>query len=275
MESKLGRLLRERGRVRRLGECILTYQETGSTNELALDLARRGAPHGRLILAETQTAGRGRWQREWSSLRGGLYLTAILRPADGEQPSVSLFPVSASLAATEAIREASGVEAKIRWPNDLLVDGRKVGGILCESSFSGQRLDFLVAGFGINVNQALEDFPDELTKVATSLRLVTGGTHELPLVAACLVERLEHWWETCNEAPATIVPRWEELACGQTDTRVKIRYKEGREFEATTFGMAEDGGLRVRCADGRVQTLYTEEVLFFHTLDPSSAGGGC
>ena len=253
-----------------MGECILTYDETGSTNELALDWARRGAPHGCLILAESQTAGRGRWQREWSSARGGLYYTAILKPPEDKTPSVSLLPVAASLAAADAIREVAGVDAKIRWPNDLLVDGRKVAGILCESSFSGDRPEFLVAGFGINVNQTQEEFPQELATVATSLRLVTGDAHEPLLVAACLTERLEHWWEKCSEDPLSIVRRWDELAFGQRETRVKVRDKEGHEFEATTSGVAEDGGLRVRLADGRVQTLYAEEVVFFRTMDPDS-----
>ena len=260
----LGRLLRDRGKVRRMGECILAYQEVGSTNELALEWARRGMPHGCLILAESQTAGRGRWRREWSSARGGLYYTAILKPPEDKMPRVSLLPVAASLAAAEAIREVAGVDAKIRWPNDLLVDGRKVGGILCESSFSGDRPEFIVAGFGINVNQTREDFPEELATVATSLRLVTGDSHEPSLVAACLTERLEHWWERFIEDPSSIVRRWG----GQGETRVKVRHKEGHEFEATTSGMAEDGGLRVRLADGRVQTLYTEEVVFFRTTDP-------
>jgi BirA family biotin operon repressor/biotin-[acetyl-CoA-carboxylase] ligase len=268
MDSSLGRLLRDRAKARRMGDCILTYEETGSTNEVAIDWARRGAPSGCLVLAESQTAGRGRWQREWSSPRGGLYLTAILRPEGGNSPEVSLLPVASSLAATEAIREAARVEARIRWPNDLLVDGRKVGGILCESSFTGDRPDFLVAGFGINVNQTGDDFPPELSLLATSLRLVTGHPHEVSLVAACLAERLEHWWESLLKDPATIVGRWDELACGQRESRVTVRHKEGQEFEAVTAGMAEDGGLRVRLADGRVQTLYTEEVLFFRTLDP-------
>ena len=250
-----------------MGACILTYRETDSTNELALDWARRGAPHGCLILAESQSAGRGRWQREWSSPRGGLYFTAILKPCEDKVPAVSLVPVAASLAATEAIREAAGVEAKIRWPNDLFVNEQKVGGILCESSFSGGRLDFLVAGFGINVNQAREDFPEELATAATSLRLVTGDRHEMMLVAACLTEWLEHWWERSLEEPSAIIDRWDELASGHKDAKVRVRHKEGQEFEAVTAGMAEDGGLRVRRADGRVETLYTEEVVFFLPLN--------
>jgi BirA family transcriptional regulator, biotin operon repressor / biotin---[acetyl-CoA-carboxylase] ligase len=266
-QTQLGRLLRDRGRVRRLGAGIVTYQEAGSTNELALEWARRGAPHGSLVLAESQTAGRGRWQREWSSARGGLYYTMILRALDDEGLRMSLLPVAASLAATEAIREVAGVEAKIRWPNDLLVERRKVGGILCESSYSGSRLEFVVAGFGINVNQTQEDFPEELVAVATSLRGVTGGMHDPLLVAACLTERLEHWWERFIEDPPSIVLRWDELAFGQRQTRVKVRHKEGHEFEATTSGMAKDGGLRVRLADGRIETLYTEEIVFFRTLD--------
>jgi BirA family biotin operon repressor/biotin-[acetyl-CoA-carboxylase] ligase len=268
MESSLGRLLRDRGKVSQLGECVLTYQEADSTNDLALMLAGRGAPHGCLVIAETQSAGRGRWQRQWSSSAGGLYLTALLRPPDDKKPSITLLPAAASVAATEAISEATGVSPRIRWPNDLLVDKHKVGGILCEASFAGARPDFVVAGFGINVNQAREDFPEELATVATSLRIWTGSPQERLLVAACLAERLEHWWEKCLEGSSDILRRWGELAWGETGMRVRVRHKEGEEFEATTSGMAEDGGLRVRLADGRLQTLYSEEVIFFRNLDP-------
>ena len=267
MASSLGRLLRERGKAGRLGQCILSYQVTHSTNQLGLDLARRGAPHGSLILAETQTSGRGRWQRSWSSPKGGLYLTAVLRPREGKEPCTPLLPAAASIAAAEAILEASGVKAHIRWPNDLLVDEHKVCGILCEASFAGERLDFLVVGFGINVNQTRQDFPDELADVATSLQMTTGSSHEIPLVAACLAERLEYWWEKCEESPSDILPRWSELAWGETGKRVRVRHREGWELDATTAGMAEDGGLRVRLADGRLQTVYSEDVLFLRDLD--------
>lgn len=264
VDTSFGRLLRDRGKANQFGEIILTYQQAGSTNDLALSFARRGAPHGTLIMAEVQTSGRGRWQRRWCSSEGGLYLTAILRPRSGTSPNFSILPVAAAVAATEAILESSGIEPRIRWPNDLLLDGGKIGGILCEASFAGDRPDFLVAGFGINVNQAQQDFPDELATVATSLRVATGSQQERLLVAACLVERLELWWEKCLTKPSDVLRRWGELAWGETGMRVRVRHKEGEEFEATTAGMAHDGGLKVRLADGELRTLHSEEVVHLH-----------
>lgn len=267
MAASLGRLLRDRGKASQLGACVLSYQEADSTNDLALTLARQDAPHGAVVLADTQSAGRGRWKREWSSLEGGLYMSVLLRPPPEKKPSITLLPAAASVAAAEAIVEASGLKPLIRWPNDLLLERRKVGGILCEASFSGERPDFVVVGFGINVNQAREDFPEGLQTVATSLKIETGRAQDRMLVAACLAERLEFWWERCFEKSPDILRAWEERAWGEAGMRVRVQDKEGKEFEATTFGLAEDGGLKVRLPDGRIQTLYSEDVHFLRGID--------
>jgi BirA family biotin operon repressor/biotin-[acetyl-CoA-carboxylase] ligase len=267
METSLGRLLRDRGKARQLGSCVISYQEADSTNGLALTLARQDAPHGMVVLADRQTAGRGRWRREWSSREGGLYISVLLRPPPKKEFSMTLLPAAASVAATEAIVEASALNPLIRWPNDLLLEGRKVGGILCEASFSGERPDFVVTGFGINVNQDREDFPKELQTVATSLKIETGCPQDRLQVAAFLAERLEFWWERCLAKSADILRAWEKRAWGEAGMRVQVQEKDGDEFEATTAGLAEDGGLKVELPDGRVRTLYSEDVHFLRGTD--------
>ena len=266
MGTSLGRLLRERGRTKQLGDCVISYQEVSSTNDLALSFARQDAPHGAVVIADRQSAGRGRWKRAWSSLEGGLYMSVLLRPPPKKEFSMTLLPAAASVAAAEAIVDASGLNPQIRWPNDLLLEARKVGGILCEASFSGQRPDYVVTGFGINVNQEREGFPQELQTIATSLEIETGRPQECLLVAACLVERLELWWERCLDKSLDILRAWEERSWVKVGMRVRVKEKEGQEFEAMTSGLAEDGGLKVQLTDGRVRTLYSEDVHFLRGL---------
>ncbi|MFQ5789254.1 MAG: biotin--[acetyl-CoA-carboxylase] ligase [Acidobacteriota bacterium] len=262
----LGQLLRDRGKVSQMGRFIVTFDRVGSTNERAVFLARRGAPHGCLVLAREQTAGKGRWQRRWISRLGGLYLSSVLRPSCGEEGAPELLPLACSVAASEAISHASRVSSRVRWPNDLLVQGKKVGGILCEASFSGDKLEFVVAGFGINVNQLPEDFSSGLTETAISLRMATGCEFDELLLAACLVERLEVWWKACSGGADGIRKRWAELAHGEKGMTVMVEAKDGKTFDALTVGLAEDGGLRVRLEDGREQVLYSEDVVYFKPL---------
>jgi BirA family biotin operon repressor/biotin-[acetyl-CoA-carboxylase] ligase len=221
-------------------------------------LARKGAPHGSVVLAEKQTAGKGRWSRRWESARGGLYLSVILRPDDARDSELSLLPFLASVAAAEALERATSVAARLRWPNDLYVSGRKIGGVLCESSFAGDRLDYAVVGIGINVNQTREDFPPEVSLRATSVREALGETRDPFEVSAELVRSLESWWDLRREA--RVLERWQELASGAEGSPVKVLSADGEVFEAVTDGLAADGALRVRLVDGAERVLYSGDV---------------
>lgn len=247
------------------GDVILTFARVSSTNEIALAYARRGLPHGSLVLADEQTAGRGRRGRTWNSPPGvGLYLTALLRPPEGGSPAPYLLPLAASVAAAEALRDGlagGAVPVLIRWPNDLYVDGRKLAGILCEATFAGARLEYTAVGVGVNVNQEARHFGKELSDRATSLLLLTGRGRDRIEVAARLVERLEHWWDTSLASDSqAVLARWRQLAEGEEGMKVRVE-RDGAPFEAITAGLAEDGGLRVRLEDGRLLTLYSAEVV--------------
>ncbi len=274
--TALGRLLRERGKVASFGDVVLTFASLGSTNDTALDYVRRGLPHGSVVMADEQTAGRGRRGRAWISPPGvGLYLTALLRGTEASSPAAHLLPLAASVAAAEALRDPAAGEAVpvvIRWPNDLYVGERKLAGILCEATFSGARLEHAVVGVGINVNHEIRHFGEELAERATSLRLVTGRPQERVELAARLVERLEHWWDRSLASDTSgVLARWRELAEGAQGMKVLVErsgapveasgVSGAHAFEATTAGLAEDGGLRVRLQDGRLLTLYSAEVV--------------
>lgn len=156
----------EQVRARLPGRTIVWRETTGSTMPEAAKLAAEGAAAGTLVVAEEQTAGQGRFGRSWHSEKEtGLYVSFVLRLA--MEDSLQLVTIAAGLAAQEAVKKASGVRCRIKWPNDLLADGKKCGGILCQAAEGA-----VIAGIGINANQ--QSFPADLAATATSLRLVTG-----------------------------------------------------------------------------------------------------
>ncbi|MBQ7254728.1 MAG: biotin--[Oscillospiraceae bacterium] len=155
---------------------FLIYPQVTSTNDLAKKLAQEGAAHGGAVLAYAQTAGRGRRGRTFASPKGGIYLSVILRPRDPLPKLLHLTPVLA-VAACDAIEEVAGIRPKCKWVNDLLLEGRKLAGILVE--ISG---DALIAGIGVNV--ARSDLPEELRKIAVSLAEVGAACEKEPLARA-------------------------------------------------------------------------------------------
>jgi len=159
------------------------YSEIGSTNDVALLMAQRGAPDGTVVGADLQTAGRGRQGRAWSSPPGsGLYVSMIVRPPAVIAP---LLTIAAGVSVVEGIREATGLSMDLKWPNDVYAGGRKVAGILAESGLSDARLTHVVLGIGINVNHA--NYPPEVATRATSIERELGRTVDRGLVlASCL-----------------------------------------------------------------------------------------
>ena len=166
------------------GKPLYKYQIVRSTNDLALQLAREGAPEGTLVLAEAQTGGRGRWGRRWLSPEGkGIWASLILRPEDDPGGTLA---VGVASGIAEALRDRTGVDAEVKWPNDVVVGGRKLAGVLVERGGEAY-----VVGFGVNVLQAKEDFPPELRDRATSLLLETGRAWDREELLWGILEEVE------------------------------------------------------------------------------------
>ena len=255
----LGAVLRNQSRA--ISPFILAVDSTSSTNDLARRYAEQGAPHGSLFLAHAQTHGRGRFGRSWESGAGGLYISMLLRHGlDGYQKQLPLLPLAVSVAAVEAIEDVTKCPVTIRWPNDLYAGDQKLGGILCETSFSGDRLDLAVVGCGVNVNQARFG-SDEVRARATSLFVLTQKRWDRLALAAALVDRLSFWCGACKD-PSAMLNRWRELAVGDHGQKIRVVRQNGDSFEAVSAGVEEDGGLSVRLPDGSRQVLYAEDVRF-------------
>lgn len=234
------------------------FYKIGSTNTAAMTAAAEGAPEGSIFLAEEQTAGRGRGANSWQSPRStGIYCSAVLRP--GLPPS-DVLPLSlaAGLAVQAAIQQVdSRMRPDLKWPNDLLIDGKKVCGILTEMNAEATRVRYIAVGIGINVNQA--SFPKELQ--ATSLRLETGSEWSRVELAGALLKSLDREYRQFTENPGardSIVQRFGQNSSWTLGRKVRIE-ESGSAFEGTTEGLDSRGFLKVRTANG-VRTVLSGTV---------------
>ncbi len=225
-----------------------------STNEILKARARLGAPEWAGVLADTQTGGRGREGRAWASPPGGLYLSLLLRP---RFEAVGLVPLAAGVVVAEVAGEY-GVEARVKWPNDVLVGGRKLAGVLTESSSSSRGVDWVVVGIGVNV--AVD--PTSLgpvAKTATSLHLEAGRTPAVEDVAAGVLARLTVWYDALEGRPSQVVDAWRARAVPWWGRPVQVR-TTGGVLRGTLRDVDETGALLVDREEGGVERVLSGEV---------------
>ena len=236
------------------------FFKIGSTNSSAMAAAAEGAFQGSVFLAEEQTAGRGRGAHSWESARSaGIYCSVVLRP--NLAPSeVLVLALAAGLAVRAAIAEVDArVAIDLKWPNDVLIAGKKVCGILTEMNAEATRVRYIVVGIGINVNQA--GFPKELQNQATSLRMVTGSEWSRVELAAALLKSLDREYQALLNAPdarALILRRFAEHSSWVQGKQVTVE-DDGSRIEGTTEGLDERGFLQLRTARG-LQTVLSGTV---------------
>jgi BirA family biotin operon repressor/biotin-[acetyl-CoA-carboxylase] ligase len=175
-----------------IGAIVHFFSSCPSTNDLAKRLAREGSAEGTVVVAEEQTEGKGTKGRSWHSPPGqGLYASVILRP---RQSDLSLLPLAAGVGCVEAVRDSLGLETGLEWPNDIVWNGRKLGGILCETDYLGNAVSHSILGIGLNIGQKKKDFPASLRSTATSLRLALGREVERSALETALWSGLDRWY---------------------------------------------------------------------------------
>ena len=231
-----------------LGRVVHWFEEIGSTNDRAKELAEQGAEHGEVVVAEAQTSGRGRRGRAWASpARKNLYFSVVLRPElpPARAPELTLV---GSVAVCDALRQA-GVQAGIKWPNDLLASGRKIAGILTELAAEPDRVEWVVLGAGVNVNARPEDFPAEVRDDATSILLERGQAAPRALFAAACFTALEDWTDRhAEEGFGPVREAWRERSV--TLGREVAVTVDGRELVGVAEDIDETGALLVRTGAG-------------------------
>lgn len=232
--------------------------QTDSTNEAAKREGNNGADHGTVFWADVQTSGKGRRGRSWySETRDNLYFTILLRPQISPDKASMLTLVMAH-AVTGAIREYAGLSAQIKWPNDIVVNNKKVCGILCEMKLDGARLDYCVAGVGVNVGE--QEFAEEIRDKATSLEAQLGKRIDREGLLQAILDRFERGYDTflhCEDL-SFLQEEYNEWLVN-LNRQVRVLEPQGA-YEGVAKGVTTTGELLVECMGGRIQKVYAGEV---------------
>lgn len=245
-------------KTRWAGQNLIYLDETDSTNTRARELGAAGAPHGTLVAAEMQNAGKGRRGRSWESPAGSsIYMTILLRP-DFEPDRAPMLTLVMAHSIAAAIREQTCAEVGIKWPNDLVVNRKKICGILTEMSAGTDGIHYVLIGVGINVNT--EQFPEELADKATSLMRETGQrVDRAELIAAGMRKFEEDYERFC--AAGNLSPFLEAYNRILVNRGQEVRVLEpGNEYNALAFGINETGELLVEKEDGSRESIFAGEV---------------
>ena len=243
-----------------IGKEIIFFESTASTNDKAMEIGmQRENPEGTVIIADTQTHGRGRFGRNWISPPGvNLYFTVILKPplSPAETQMITL---ATATAVASAIRQHTGLDARIKWPNDILVNGRKTGGILTEMKSQGNSISLLTVGIGVNVNMSLSSLTEDLRHLATSLKTETGeAVNREELLIKILAGMEKTYKNLLNGNKRALINEWLGLN-SIIGNNVRVRMQD-RVVSGIAEGISDMGELIIRLSSGKTETVSSGEV---------------
>lgn len=252
-------LIARLGKTRVIGRDIRVFEETTSTNDVIEKLARDGVKEGVVVFAESQTKGRGRLGRKWMSpAKKGLWFSILLRP-ELRPVAATQLTVAAATALRRGIALLTGLSPEIKWPNDILIAGRKVAGILTELNAELDRVKYVILGIGVDVNLATSDFPADLRRLATSLKAEAGKPISRADLAVTILRELgqEYGRIVDGEFPA-VADEWESH-CTTLGHEVVIRVG-AREIRGQAEALSEEGALLVRTEHGHLESIIGGDV---------------
>jgi len=251
-------------KTNRIGRKILVYSRTSSTNDIAAEYGKNKKTDGLAVFAEEQTKGRGRTGNKWLAGNAASVLCSILLTESKCSPE--LLSLTCAVAVAETIDKVNSAQAKIKWPNDILLDGKKVAGILLESKKSGAASSatpavasakagkagtIFIIGIGINCHQAKDDFPPDLQKTATSIDIEANTKCDRISLAKRLLTCLDQWLETADENPQKVINRWKKLSI-QLGHRITVVFNR-RKFTGNCIGVDPEKGLILQLDTGGVR----------------------
>lgn len=235
-------------RTKRIGRKILVYNSTSSTQKIAAEYSKNKVNDGLVIFAEEQTEGKGRADNKWYSSRFESILCSIILTEN--KLNAELLSLTCAVAVAEAIGKSANGKAKIKWPNDIMLNGKKVAGILLESKTDGGG-NTCIIGVGINCHQKKDSFPIELQPIATSIDIESHAISDRILLAKRLLTSIENWLEVAAQTSEKVIDQWNGLSI-QLGHRVKLIYN-GREFSGNCIGIDPGKGLIVQLDTGGVR----------------------
>ena len=238
-------------KTKRIGRKILVYNRTSSTQTIAAEYAKNKQNDGLVIFAEEQTAGRGRADNKWYSSRSDSILCSIV--LTDSRLNAELLSLTCAVAVAEAIGSSAKGQAKIKWPNDIMLNGKKVAGILLESKTDNSG-NTCIIGIGINCHQKKDSFGLELQSIATSIDLESHSTSDRIWLAKRLLSSMEYWLEVAAQTSDKVIDQWRDLSV-QLGHRVKLIYN-GREFSGNCIGIDPEKGLILQLDSGGVRMFH-------------------
>lgn len=246
-------------KTKKIGRTIEYIKSCPSTQILAHQLAQEDTPDGTVILTEEQTAGRGRMSRKWDSAFGkGIWMSIVLRP-DVSPQRAPQFTLVAAVAVVRAIEEVTGLKPSIKWPNDILLNGKKCTGILTELQSDADGIKALIIGIGLNVNQVSEDFNEEVQNIATSLKMESGnGVSRQDLVRSLLFHIEQYTNLYIEEGFGMLKLMWESYST--TIGRPVLARMPSGNLEGVAEGITDDGVLQLRTPDGKLHGIYSADI---------------
>ncbi|GIO28434.1 biotin--[acetyl-CoA-carboxylase] ligase [Ornithinibacillus bavariensis] len=247
-----------------LGKKVIHKASTPSTQIVAHQLAQEGAGHGTVVIADEQTAGKGRLSRDWYSAKNkGIWMSIILRPNILPYLAPQLTLLTATVLA-DVFQKKLQLAPKIKWPNDIILNDKKVSGILTEMQAEQDKINYVIIGFGINVNHEQKELPNTIINRATSLKIETGQAWEIiELIQRILATFEEKYEEYMSKGFPIVKQRWEQNGY-RIGEKTKIKSFQSVD-EAVIMGIADDGALLAKYQDGEVKKIYSAEIDWFKT----------
>jgi BirA family biotin operon repressor/biotin-[acetyl-CoA-carboxylase] ligase len=242
-----------------IGREIFFYETVGSTNTVASDLAEKTI-EGAVVIADSQQKGRGRLGRKWESPPGvNIYMSIILRPKIESKEEATLITIMAAVACATALRRVTGLHVTIKWPNDLMVSDKKIGGILSELKTDHGRIIYAVVGIGINVNVDIDTYPADVQEVATSVRNETGMSYSREVVISKILNEIDYWYKILNGmGKGILLLEWQKLT---STLGREVKVTVGKE---TFAGLAEsidsEGMLILRLPSGMLKKINSGDL---------------
>ena len=247
----------------RFGKDVRFFEDIESTNTEALDWAASGAAEGSVVVADHQTGGRGRWGRSWFSAPGKLLqFSLVLRPTL-DPTKLGLLTTGIGVATARAIRDLTGLAVQIKWPNDVVVDGRKLAGMLVESTMTDEAIDGAICGIGINVHLTSDDVPDDLKDIATSIaiemdRAGTGTAPPRAQLLARVLEEIERLYPAMTGDSGLLLTQATEMS-SVIGRNVTVRSADGSSIAGMARGFDADGALQLE-VDGALRSIHVGEI---------------